>query len=74
MVALKYFGMYRFTLRMGDDPLWTALVIQRCSEVEWTKMALDDGFVSYDFESAILLELEEEVEAASKRARGVAAT
>lgn len=32
--TLKYFGLYRFALRMGTDPVETAVVFHRCGEVD----------------------------------------
>lgn len=55
--ALKNFGLYRFTLSMGTGLVRTALVIHGCSEVDCTKTALLDGFVSYDFEIGRIFDL-----------------
>lgn len=58
---LKYFGLYWFAQHMGTNPVRTALVIHRCTEVVWTKTALDDGSVSYEVEAGKKFDLEEEV-------------
>lgn len=42
--ALKHFGLNRFALRIGTDPVRTAMAIHRFSEVDWTKTKLEDGF------------------------------
>lgn len=49
--ALKYFCLYRFALCMSNDPVQTTLVIHRCSEVNWSNTASENGSVSYVFES-----------------------
>lgn len=68
--ALKYFGLYRFALRVGTDPVRTALAIHQYSEIDWTKIALQDGFVSYDCDSGEVYNLADEVVPAGKRGRG----
>lgn len=52
----------------------TALAIHRYSKVNWTKTALEDGFLSFDFESGRVFYLEDEVVTADKCARGTSVT
>lgn len=53
--ALRYFGLYKFACRMGTDPVLTALAFHRCGEVDWSKTAVRDGFVAYDFPTGEVL-------------------
>lgn len=40
--ALKFFGLYKFSLGVNNDLMLTALAIKRCSEVDWKKIATND--------------------------------
>lgn len=71
--ALKCYDLYWFALRMGTDLVRTALAIHGCSEVDWTKSTLDDGFVLYDFAGVTIFNLKEEVVPDGKRAPNVSA-
>lgn len=53
----KYFRFYWFTLRIITALVRTALAIHQFSEVDWTKTALNDVFVSYHFEAGEMIEL-----------------
>lgn len=66
--SLKYFGLYKLSLCMGTDPVQTDLVIHRCLEIYWTKTALQDGFVLYDFKNGKVFDLEEKVVPAGRHA------
>lgn len=54
---------------MGTDPAWTALAMNRCVKVDWTKKALEDEIISYELENCEIFNLEKEAILASKRAR-----
>lgn len=56
--APMYFGLHLFVIHMGTDTVRTALAIQSCSEICWTRMALQDMFVSIDFKIGDVLDLE----------------
>lgn len=68
--ACKYLFLYRFALQMGADPAWTVLAAHKCSEIDFTKTALQDGFLSYDIKNGKIPDLEEEDVLAGKHARG----
>lgn len=59
---------------MGSYPVRTALAIHRYSQVHWTKTALGDSLLSYDFETSEVTDLVEEDVPAGERPRGVGAT
>lgn len=46
--ALKYFGLYRFSQRMGTDPVMTAMVFHWSSKVDCERTAVCDRFVLYE--------------------------
>lgn len=58
MDALRYFGLYRFAFCMDPGHVRIALMIYRCSEVDYRETDLEDGFVSYDFEERKMFDLE----------------
>lgn len=67
--ALKYFVLYILPLRIGTDPVRTALEVHYCPDGDWTSTALQDGLVSYDFISDKRFDLEKEILSACTRAR-----
>lgn len=46
---LKYFGSYKFFSLMETDPVLRAPVYHPCSEVDWDKLVVREGFMSYKF-------------------------
>lgn len=72
--ARKYFRLYRLVLGMDTDQVETALKIHQCSEIDWTKVALKDGFLSYEIKNSEVFDLKEEAVTAGRRARGVSVT
>lgn len=58
--TLMYIGLYTSALRMGTEPVLTALAFMRGTEVDWGKLATKYGFVLYAFESRQVLMLEKE--------------
>lgn len=54
---------------MGTDPVLTALAFHRCGEADSYKIAVRDGFVSYDCYTAELYGLSKEVVQERKRVR-----
>lgn len=58
--ALNYYGIYKFALRRGTDPLSTASEFLRCGEIYWEKTTVRDGFMSYDFRRDKIIGLEAE--------------
>lgn len=51
-----------------------AFVMQKCSGVDWTKTALEYGFLSYDFENGKIFDLDEKIAPPGKRSRDASAT
>lgn len=68
---LKDFGLYQFGLRMGTEPVWSALTIHGCYEIGCMLIALRERFASYYFDSGEVSDLEDEVVPAGSLARGV---
>lgn len=65
--ALKYFGLYKLSQRIGMEPVLTGMAFHQCSEVDWEKSAVRDGFVSYDFRTGEVDGLDEESILAAER-------
>lgn len=63
-----------FAPRMGADQFRIALAIRLCAPIDWTKTAIQDGFVSYDFTNGQVLYLEEVVVPAVGPPRGATLT
>lgn len=40
--VLKYFGLYRFALQMGTDPIKTDFAFHRCRKFDLERMAVRD--------------------------------
>lgn len=59
---------------MSTVPVRTSLTIHQCSKIDWTKTALQGGFVWCDFENGKVFDLEEELVPAGKRACGANVT
>lgn len=57
----KYPGLYQSALSMDTDLARTVLAIHLCPETDFTKTALQGGFLSYDFENSEGFELNERV-------------
>lgn len=64
--ALRYIGLFKFAPCMGTDPFLTTLVIHRCTDTDWTKKTLLEGFVSYGSNSGEVFDLKEEIAPATK--------
>lgn len=47
--ALQYFRLYKLALRMGTDPVLTAMAFHGCSKVDWETTAVRYGFILYEF-------------------------
>lgn len=72
--ALKYFGPYRLAFLTGPDLVRTFLVIHPCSKIDWTKTALQHGFVSYGLENGEVFDFEKEAVPGGKHPRGASVT
>lgn len=68
---LKYFGLYKFELRICDDPVLSGLAIGLFTTIVGTKVAFRGEFVLYDLDSSEVFGLPEETGRISKRACGV---
>lgn len=55
-----YFGLYNVLSRMGNDAVFTDLEIRSCVVIKFTKTAVQDGLVTYDFKTGSVTGLEED--------------
>lgn len=69
--TLNYFALYKFGILFGTDPVSTVLGLPRCGEVDWDKIAVGDGSVSYDFPTGEIYGLRMKAIQAMKRVRTV---
>lgn len=70
MDYLKNIGLCWFEPRMSTYLILAASSIHRASESYWTKKALHDVFMSYNFKNDTVFSLEEEVVPTGKHADG----
>lgn len=66
LYAFEYFCLFIFPLQMYTDAARTAKALLRCGQVVWGRLAPQDGFVSYNFETGEFIGLEVGTAPASK--------
>lgn len=68
--SLQCLSLYKSAQRIGTDPVLTAMLFHQCSEVDWQKTAVTNGFF-YDFRTGEDYALREESVRVRKCVRGV---
>lgn len=64
--VLKYFALYKYTLRLDTDPVKTIMGFHSCEENDWVQTAVRDEFMSYNLETREVIGLEAETIPANK--------